>query len=296
MKKILFFIIIIIALELPAQEITKLSIKGGEQLLVSKISPNGKYLAISSMDYNTIFMYDVLSDKLISEITGAGIGWGMNWSSSKDLLAVRENIFSQGDRKSKIRIVNPDGTDFISSEIYQDVSLPYWSIDGKICSYKPSKLESKSFTVAEGFVDDGLFIDGTDLIVQYTSKRLPETILSWMKSGRAISFSYSPDGKKVAVEYVSAGIRVYDLENGVIYDFGEGEAPVWQDNENLIYMVVKDDGHDIQDGNLFQRKFDGSYPVALTGKIDIPAFYPAAHGKTLFFSDLQGSIYKIILN
>lgn len=296
MRKLIMLLFILVSLQLPAQEVTKVVVKEGEQLLVSKMSFDGKYLAISSMDYNKIFMYDVISDKLVTEITGAGIGWGMNWSSTDNLIAVRENIFEKGDRTSKIRIFNSKGEDFISSEVFPDVSLPYWSIDGKVCTFKPNKLEAKSFTTSKTFVDDGLFIDGTTLIVQFSSQRLPETLRSWMTTGRAIGFSYSPDGKKIAVEYVSAGIRVYDLEFGVIYDFGEGEAPVWADNENLVYMVVKDDGHDIQDGNLYLRKYDGSYPVALTAKVDIPAFYPAIHGKTLFFSDLQGSLYKMILN
>lgn len=296
MNKSLYILFIIFTLTLSAQDAVRLSLKEGEQFLIPKVSADGKYLALSSADYNKLFVYDVISDALIAEVTGAGIGWGFNWSGSANLIAMRENIFTGENRTTRIKVVNPFGETVSESRQYPDASLPFWSSDGRVLNYKPSKLEAKSVSLAEGGRDAGFLIDEDMLIVNYPELTFPPSFVQSMVYGRALSFSYSPDGTKIAVEYLGTGIRIYDLKNGIIYDLGEGEAPVWTDSDHIIYMVVENDGREITSGELFIRKYDGADRRLITDRVDVPAFYPSAAGSVVYFTDLQGNIYKLMLN
>ncbi|MCC6549048.1 MAG: hypothetical protein IT279_03145 [Ignavibacteriaceae bacterium] len=296
MKKSLYILFLIFTFTLAAQDAVRLSLKEGEQFLIPKVSADGKYLALSSADYNRLFVYDIISDALIAEVTGAGIGWGFNWSGNANLIAMRENIFNGENRSTRIKVINPFGETVSESEQFSDASLPFWSADGRVLNFKPSKLEAKSVALSEGGRDAGFLIDGDLLIVNYPALTFPQSFIETMVYGRALSFNYSPDGTKIAVEYLGTGIRVYDLKYGIIYDLGEGEAPVWSDNNNIIYMIVEDDGQQITASDLVMRKYDGAERRIITGSLDIPAYYPSSAGNTVYFTDLQGYIYKMTLN
>lgn len=296
MKKTLYILFLIFTVAVSAQDAVRLSLKEGEQYLIPKVSADGRYLALSSTDYNKLFVYDVISDAQIAEVSGAGIGWGFNWSGSSNLIAMRQNIFNGENRTTKIKVVNPFGETVKETEQYPDASLPFWSADGRVLNFKPSKLEAKSIALTEGGRDAGFLIDEDLLIVNYPELTFPASFIETMVYGRALSFTYSPDGSKVAVEYLGTGIRVYDLKYGIIYDFGEGEAPVWSDNNHVVYMIVEDDGQQITASDLVIRKYDGADRKIITSKFDIPAFYPSVAGSTVYFTDLQGQIYKMTLN
>jgi Tol biopolymer transport system component len=90
------------------------------------------------------------------------------------------------------------------------------------------------------------------------------------------------------------GIFVYDTKTDSVYDFGIGEYPSWINNEQLIFVIVKDDGYQIKDADIYCYNFNGKFLADLTYGFDKPALYPwACKDGKIVFQSLDGKIYKM---
>jgi Tol biopolymer transport system component len=79
-----------------------------------------------------------------------------------------------------------------------------------------------------------------------------------------------------------------------VFDFGLGEYPSWINNEQLIFMVAKDDGYKIQNADIYCYNYDGKFLADVTYSFDQPALYPwASRDGKIVFQSPDGKIYKM---
>lgn len=99
-----------------------------------------------------------------------------------------------------------------------------------------------------------------------------------MPEPRYIWVSLSPDSKKILFTAAGKGTFICDLNGKILHSLGSINAPVWFNNDYVVAMEDKDDGHQVISSKIVlisiakKTKTD----ISLTSKI---AMYPTASGK-----------------
>jgi hypothetical protein len=99
-----------------------------------------------------------------------------------------------------------------------------------------------------------------------------------MPEPRYIWVSLSPDNKKIMFTAAGKGTYICDLNGKILSSLGSINAPVWFNNDYVVAMEDKDDGHRVTSSKIVlisvvkKTKTD----ISTTDKI---AMYPTASGK-----------------
>ena len=99
-----------------------------------------------------------------------------------------------------------------------------------------------------------------------------------MPESRYIWVSLSPDSKKILFTAAGKGTYICDLKGKILASLGYLNAPVWFNNEYVVGMEDKDDGHQVISSKIVMMSVANNTKteISTTGKI---AMYPTASGK-----------------
>jgi len=103
--------------------------------------------------------------------------------------------------------------------------------------------------------------------------------------------SISPDGTKILFNS-KYGTAVCDLNGEIIKNFGHLNAPVWYDNNMIVGMYDKDNGHFITGSTIAIASLDGKINQELTDGKEI-TMYPSVAPKAnkIAYNTIDGKIY-----
>lgn len=296
MRKILFlFLMMIVSVnaQRAVQSIELLASSPEENYRMPKISPDGNYAAFTGNNNNGIYVMGFDGSGLIKISGESAAGWNMQWSPSSDKIATRVNFWSDDkrERTSSVIIYHLNGAEENVSGIQTDLGMPFWSSKGNSLHWIGEDKSFNSHKISEE-ADEIYFHRDNKLVV---NKNGAESIHSPVE-GEILFTGYSPDFSKAAVSYTGKGIFVFNFSTGEVFDFGMGEYPSWINNEKLVVMDLKDDGHQITSSDILLYNYDGTLISNLTQNFDKPALYPSANkeGK-IIFNTLDGEIYKMIV-
>lgn len=295
----IFLLVIVIFIVSFAQSISivepiTLLAEGNEQYLMPRISPDGNFVAFGGENHQGIYLIDYkgLNKTKISNELAAG--WNIQWSPKSNELATRENYYN-AEIKSKLSAVvlyDINGNKYSLTEKVNDISMPAWNFDGSKVYYISAIGLVTNSKISESTTDEFFFIDNNKFISSKNFSCMPE--LNSNIKGTILTAVWSPNKSKLAIEVAGFGLLIWDCNTSKLYDFGEGEAPSWINNEYLTYMLTRDDGYRILSSEIYIRKYDGSDIQNLTVDFDEPAYYPSSSldGRIVFNSE-SGKIYKI---
>ncbi len=265
---------------------------GVEEYFMPKISLDGKMVAFCGLDNNGIFVTDYFGGEIKHLTYYAAAGWNMKWSKNSDAIATRVNFWSTDykTKKSAVMLFDLQGKEQNLSGNLDEVGMPFWSENGNSIWWEEGKSNFKSF-VLKITEDELVKINNSNNVFEIKNGNV---VLSKPVEGEYLFVEWTPDNTKAAISVVGEGIFVFDSKTEKIYDFGIGEYPSWINNEQLVFMVVDDDGHKIKDSEIYCYNYDGKFLADLTYGFDKPALYPSANrdGKIVFQS-LDGKIYKM---
>jgi dipeptidyl aminopeptidase/acylaminoacyl peptidase len=122
-------------------------------------------------------------------------------------------------------------------------------------------------------------------------------VLEPLPGQACLNLTPSPQRTKVAFEILGGNMYVMNVDGTGLIDLGEGHRPQWSpDGDYLVCMITKDDGHQIQDSELFVIRWDGREKNQLTFTTDKLEMNPSwsSDGKSIAFDVMNdGAIYVL---
>jgi len=292
------FLLVVIALkQVYPQQVTiietiSLLASGPEAYQMPKISPDGKKVAFGGLDNNGIFLTDYFGGEIKQLTYYTAAGWNMKWSRNSDAIITRANFWANDNKtkKSAIMLFDLDGKEQNLSGALDEVGLPFWSLDGNSVWWEEGTSNFKSFALKIGAESSAKVNNNTNIIEIENGK----TSILKPVEGEYLFVEWTPDNTRAAISVAGKGIFVIDTKTGTTYDFGMGEYPSWINNEKLVFMVVKNDGNEIKDSDIYCYNYDGKFLADITYGFDKPALYPWASGDgKIVFQTPDGRIYKM---
>ncbi|NWF89697.1 MAG: hypothetical protein HXY50_09590 [Ignavibacteriaceae bacterium] len=293
---VILFFSLFVSIEIYSQQIQiiekiNLLAAGDFEYNMPKISPDGKKVAFGGQNNAGIFLIDYFGGEVKQITNYAAAGWNMKWAENSDAIITRVNFWAQDftTKKSAVMMFDLEGKEQNLSGTLDDVGMPFWSVDGNSVWWEEGVSNFKSYTIKIG--EQSFKVSNNKNIVEVVDGA--PVILKPIE-GEYLFVEWTPDNSKAAISVAGKGIFVYDAKTKTTYDFGSGEYPSWINNEQLVFMVVKDDGHEITDSDIYCYNFDGKFLADLTYGFDQPALYPwASRDGKVVFQSISGKIYKM---
>lgn len=293
---IALFLILVVSVQIYSQQVQiieqiNLLVAGSEEYNMPKISPDGKKIAFGGQNNAGIFLVDYFGGNVKQLTNYAAAGWNMKWSGNSDAIVSRVNLWAQDfkTKKSAVMIFDLEGKEQNLSGTLDEVGMPFWSVDGNSIWWEEGVSNFKSYTLKIG--EQSFKVNNNKNIVEVVDGT--PAVLKPVE-GEYLFVEWTPDNGKAAISVAGKGIFVYDTKTKTTYDFGIGEYPSWINNEQLIFMVVNDDGHEIKDSEIYCYNFNGKFLADLTYGFDQPALYPwASRDGKVVFKSTDGKIYKM---
>lgn len=105
----------------------------------------------------------------------------------------------------------------------------------------------------------------------------------------------SPDEQHLLFKAVGKGCFVADLEGNIINELGNLNAPSWMNNQWILGMKDKDDGHQFSSSEIIAVHASSGKTNRLSSKTDEIALYPKASpaGDRIVFRNEKGELFTM---
>ena len=250
-------------------QLTKLNTPTDTDVKVAGVSPDGSYVLITNGSNQGLRRYDVATGKTTTISTAAGAGFNVQISKDGQELVYRETKFDkQGLRKNDI--------------IRLDLAT------------------AKTATVAKAQRDMMAMVStGSNVSVSINDRKIVIT-----KNGKNIVLapngsresyiwpSISPDGTKLCYYVCGNGCWVSNLDgSNAKFIAHDCRAAQWYDNNTIVAMADKDNGHYVTESAIVAYTLDGKKQI-LTYKTMI-AMFPYVAENAIVFSTDEGETYML---
>ena len=274
MKKIFLSLALAISMMASAQvfevgQLTKLNTPTDTDVKVAGVSPDGSYVLLTNGSNHGLRRYDVATGETTTITTAAGAGFNVQISNDGQELVYRETSFDkQGLRKNNIVRLN--------------------------------MATAKTTTIAKGQRDMMAMANtGANVSVSINDRKIvlnkngKNIILAPNGSNESYIWpSVSPDGTKLCYYVCGVGCYVSNLDGSNVCFIGRDfRAAQWYDNNTLVAMADKDNGHYVTESAIVAYTLDGKKQV-LTYKTMI-AMFPYVAENAIVFSTDEGETYML---
>jgi hypothetical protein len=161
--------------------------------------------------------------------------------------------------------------------------------------YQKYDPENEIIEKIEGFeaAGDIIRVDGQKILLETASGGTKE--LAPTGDNFYVWASLSPDNKKILFTAVGKGTFVSDLDGNVIADAGTLNAPVWINNDWVLGMDDRADGHVTTSSDVYAFHPETGKKVEITSKTDQIALYPKASpdARRIVFHNLKGEVFTV---
>jgi hypothetical protein len=209
----------------------------------------GDKLLFSSGTYSGLQLYDLSNQSVTTISTAAGAGYEPIFDQTNNRIFYRFSTFEKG-RKF-------DGME--SYDLARGTTLPMLSPRRElrqVSSYNNGFLvaaEKQILKVTFGRTgnEDLYFVTTEDLkMVVINNGRKQYLNPLNMDESRYIWVSLSPDNNKILFTAAGKGTYICDLQGKILHSLNYLNAPVWYDNNFVVGMEDKDDGHVITSSSI----------------------------------------------
>ena len=250
-------------------QLTKLATPENADAKVAGVSPDGSYILLTSGSNHGLQRFDIATGKTTVLSTASGAGYNVKVSNDGQEIVYRETSIGK-DHLRKHDVV------------------------------RLNMAAAKRMTVAKGQRDvKKMVVSNTQMSVTIENR-----LIVLNRNGKNITLapngshesyiwpSISPDGKKLCYYVCGNGCWVSNIDGSNKQYIGHGvQAAKWYDNNTLVAMDSKDDGHFTTESTIVAYTLDGKKQV-LTNNSMI-AMYPYVAENAIVFSTLEGETYML---
>ncbi len=262
MKKILYFVVFTL-LAVPSYT-QSLKVRKQKKLALSheawfpSFGSNSREVLLTGKNYKGLSLYNTRTRKEIKISDEPGAGYNVVVKSN-DEIVYRITRGSRGKRATEYKTYSKTTNSNVvtKSSFVQDLQI---KVNGK-------QLE--------------LIKPGEDIKIL---KPFDDRYYVWV--------SLSPDNKKILFTTVGKGTYVSDLEGNVIAELGYLNAPSWINNQWVLGMDDKDDGHNIISSKILALHIPSGKKQIISGGKNEIAMYPRSSlkGDRIVFHNQKGEI------
>jgi Tol biopolymer transport system component len=276
--------------QIRVKKIEKIQIKSEKNWSAPQFSKDGNSVYLTTQNYQGIWSYS-LTNKSLKQITSdEGAGYGFDVSSDGKQIAYRRTINADKplNRTQEIILMNLADNSTSVIEKGSDLSIPVINNTSVIYSTN-NKIKNISSLKNSGIKVLG--IENTKIVLNKNGEKISFDPLG---NGSYIWPSLSPDGKKILAYDMNIGAFICDIDGNNLIKLGRKDYPQWtRDGNWIIYMNVKDDGHQILSGDIFAVSPVTKKTVQLTNTSKIIEMNPSCSPveNKITYNTLNGDIY-----
>lgn len=315
---LLFGLLSVSTLALHAQiqfnEATALKLNPQEYYTAPTPSPDGNYLAISTMKYTGIQLLNLSTNEVKTIDESEASGWRMKWSPSSSALIFRGSQINSANRKEHALqvydLATATKTPFTDWN-QQAPGLPVFSIDADEAVFFEKAtttnaranavvtidITSSKKAVNAGLSEGSVAYQFADATVYELSKNGAKKAVYSNANGYPILDIHAYKDQFIIIEEVGSPLLRKNLSTGQIDELAEGEeATISPDGKYLVFRYSMDDGHNYIYSELVLMDLSSKEVLDRYSSSEIMPFSPAwkADGSGLFFADrVNGRIYEL---
>ena len=298
MRAIISLLLILLSLSASGQElrmrsVTRVKPADSKTYMLTGTVPGSHFLLVTEEGYAGLFLLDSKRGKIRKITSDAGAGYEPAITGDGKSVIYRSDTFSEQKKYTSLYrydLVTGETATLLDKE--RGV-LPA-AVSGNrvlIKSDNKSRIENTGSELLKGTGDD-VFIVIEDLVpVLYAGgERKP---IRPSGEGYYIWVSLSPDKSKIVYNFQGRNTFICNREGRILYDAGKINAPKWLNDNIIIGMDDKDDGHRVVSSEIVYYSLPAEKKSYLTDTETRTEMYPfpVSGGKKLAFCTGEGDIF-----
>lgn len=297
MKKLFIISIVLLSIStLSAQTITiEKTYRAMEQKgYHPQFNANGDLLAFTSESYIGLDVYNLASKSIEKISKEAGAGFQPVFSDKSDKVFYKNIVYQDRLRKDGVQsydLVKKTRVEMLAPR--RNLKQPQ-SYENGILVFADTKLFKATLGKTKTPIPAYVWSDGSNLNIYRNDK--VEQLNPVAGANGYIWASLSPDAKMILFTAAAQGTFVCDLNGKIIASLGSLNAPVWYDNNFVVGMQDKDDGHFVTSSTILMKSLDGKTAKILSASDQI-AMNPTATAMAgkVAYNTTDGDIYVVEL-
>ncbi len=268
-------------------------------------SPDGTKIAFTKLGYDCLFIMNANGSEKKEILTSLGVGYMFQWSADGKEILVRDTRWLENTNEIKryhaAWAVNiKTGTTTRMSHDTEYMQPAAWRYTGGIKSIvaPDAKVLKANLTPMSKTMAAQLSANAqanTSFITDFENLYIVDVLgnKKVLNAGPSFCPVLSPDGKKVAFNQMD-DICVINIDGTGKKVLGRGFNPSWVNNDQILFELTDDDGHQYTAGELYIMNINGSNRKALTKTndlIEMNANVSPDGNKVIFTSFTDGQIY-----
>ncbi len=254
------------------------------------LNRTGDKLLYSSEGYNGLWMYD-FKKNIVTEISDQpGAGYEPTFDNENLTIFYRRTSYVQNrkfDAIESFNLANHKKTLMLSPK--RDVKQAKNYHNGFVVTAERKLIKS---TFGKTTKSIPVYVNNQDLKI-YLYRNNKFTILNPLneQDSKYLWVSVSPDETMILFTAAGKGTYICDLQGKIISSLGYLNAPVWYNNNYVVGMQDKDDGHVITDSKIILISVNGKSKTVISESNEI-AMYPTASGEAskIAYNTLDGKL------
>ncbi|MEA1898414.1 MAG: hypothetical protein U9N53_12215 [Bacteroidota bacterium] len=262
MKKIIYLIVFILftlpshAQSIKVRKLKKLHVT--HEAWFPSFGSNSREVLLTGQNYKGLVLYNTRTKKETKISDDPGAGYNVELKSNSEI-TYRVSKGSRGERKFE---------------------------------YKSYNLTTKSHVATKSAVTEGIQVSVNGKQIELNKPGEEVKIITPVEDRYFVWASLSPDKKNILFTAVGKGTYVSDLDGNIIAELGYLNAPSWINNQWVVGMDDKDDGHTTTSSEVIAIHVSSGEKQSISGGKNEIAMYPKASSKgdRIVFHNEKGEI------
>ncbi len=298
MRIIIILMLLVLSLTAKAQEIRVKGVKmvtpedNGSYLLTGVV-PGSRNLLVAGEGYNGLSMLDTRRGRIRVISSEPGAGYEPATTDDGMMVFYRSDSFENNRKHSSVYSFNiASGEKRLLADKERGVLPP--AVSGNAVFVKSDgkmRVEQSGTVLLKGTGGETFLVIEEMMPVLYSGEERKPLMPNG--DGFYIWASLSPDGSMILYNYQGKNTWICDTSGKVLHDLGRVNAPRWLNNDLVIGMDDKDDGHMITSSELVYYSLPEKRRSVLTYTEERSEMFPFpfGDGKKIAFSTDKGEIY-----